>query len=287
VRRASLKVETGSIAVVVGPNGSGKTTLLTAIAGLGASYRRGRVVVDGRDVTGLPPSRRGFGVALQGAPLLPGRTAEAHVALALEARGAGRGEARRRARELLAMVGALHVAGRRVESLSGGERARVALATAVAMGRSLLLDEVFASVDPLGRVQLYALLARLAVLEGYSVLATTHYADQLLGVASRVYSLEGGALGDAGPEWSEGWAPSVPYDCRLAREMCRALRLTGRGVLRGDTLMAEPGGEWVVAAIKGGYAAVVAGDWLVFARAPEGVSRGERVSVGSVGARAG
>ena len=279
VRRAWLSVDSGCIAVVVGPNGSGKTTLITAIAGLGARYERGRITVDGRDVTRLPASRRGFGVALQGAPLLPGRTAEAHVALALEARGWSRSEALREARRLLTLTGAGGIAGRRVEVLSGGERARVALATAVAMGRNLLLDETFASIDPLGRVQLYSLLARLAIEEGYSVLATTHYADQLLGIASSVYSLEGGDLGEAGPEWSETWAPIVPYDCRLAPLLCGSLGLAGRGVLRGDRLSAEPGGEWRVAAIRGGYAAVIAGDWLVFARAPEGVFPGDGVSV--------
>ncbi len=283
VRRAELAVGPGEIALVMGPNGSGKTTLLTAIAGLAGRAKRASVVVDGRDVTGLPASERGFGVALQGSPLLPGRTALSHVALALEARGLPRREALLEAQRLLGLVGAAHVAGRRVEALSGGERARVALATAIAMGRNLLLDETFASIDPLGRVALYALIARLALGDGYSVLVTTHYPDQLVGLALRAYSLESGILGKAGPEWLAGWAPSVPYDCRLARELCDELGLTGRGVLRGDELAAEPGGPWLVAAIRGGYAAVIAGEWLVFARAPRGLSKGSTVSIERLG----
>ena len=147
VDAASLDVADGEIVTVLGPSGSGKTTLLRVIAGLQVPDG-GRVLLDGIDLAGVPPHRRGVGLVFQDHALFPHRDVFGNVAFGLRMRGDSPDMIESRTAELLALVGLAGLEGRSVGTLSGGEQQRVALARALAPEpRILLLDEPLGSLD--------------------------------------------------------------------------------------------------------------------------------------------
>ncbi len=147
VDAASLDVADGEIVTVLGPSGSGKTTLLRVIAGLQVPDS-GRVLLDGIDLAGVPPHRRGVGLVFQDHALFPHRDVFGNVAFGLRMRGDSPDVIESRTAELLALVGLAGLEERSVGTLSGGEQQRVALARALAPEpRILLLDEPLGSLD--------------------------------------------------------------------------------------------------------------------------------------------
>jgi putative thiamine transport system ATP-binding protein len=146
----SLTVEPGVVATVMGPSGVGKSTLLDAVGGHLAHdfVASGRVILDGRDVTGLFPETRGIGVMFQEALLFPHLSVGDNLAFGLGPRVKGR-EARRAAVEAaLAQAGLAGFHDRDPATLSGGQKARAALfRTLLAEPRALLLDEPFSRLD--------------------------------------------------------------------------------------------------------------------------------------------
>ncbi|HET8968361.1 MAG TPA: ABC transporter ATP-binding protein [Gaiellaceae bacterium] len=144
---ASLDVADGEIVTVLGPSGSGKTTLLRVIAGL-QTPDAGRVLLDGIDLAGTPPHRRGVGLVFQDHALFPHRDVFGNVAFGLRMRGDPPDAIESRTADLLSLVGLAGLEERPVGTLSGGEQQRVALARALAPEpRILLLDEPLGSLD--------------------------------------------------------------------------------------------------------------------------------------------
>jgi putative thiamine transport system ATP-binding protein len=146
----SLTVEPGAVATVMGPSGVGKSTLLDAVGGhlVHDFVASGRVILDGRDVTGLPPEARGIGVMFQEALLFPHLSVGDNLSFGLRAGVRGR-EARRSAVEAaLAQAGLTGFHDRDPATLSGGQKARAALfRTLLAEPKALLLDEPFSRLD--------------------------------------------------------------------------------------------------------------------------------------------
>jgi putative spermidine/putrescine transport system ATP-binding protein len=136
-----LTVESGKFVSLLGPSGCGKTTALRIIAGFERASS-GRVLIDGKDISGVPASRRDMGMVFQAYSLFPNMTAKENVAFGLRIRRVSRGERSRRATQLLDLVGLSGMANRYSRQLSGGQQQRVALARALAIEPSvLLLDE--------------------------------------------------------------------------------------------------------------------------------------------------
>ena len=133
-----LAVERGEFVCLLGPSGCGKTTTLQMIAGF-APPTAGRVVLEGRDITALPPSQRGLGIVFQSYALFPHMTVAQNVAFGLEMRGVTAAERQRRVDEALALVHLGSMAGRYPKALSGGQRQRVALARALVIQPPVLL----------------------------------------------------------------------------------------------------------------------------------------------------
>ena len=131
VNGVSLEVADGEFFVLLGSSGSGKSTLLRMIAGL-SEVDAGRVLLHGRDVTELPPAKRGVGFVFQSYALFRGMTVAENVEFALSIRGVSRSERRSRRDELLELVGLAGLGGRMPRQLSGGQQQRVALARALA-----------------------------------------------------------------------------------------------------------------------------------------------------------
>ncbi|OIK24238.1 ABC transporter ATP-binding protein [Streptomyces malaysiense] len=182
-----LTVEPGEVMALLGPSGSGKTTALRAVAGF-VRPASGRVFLGGRDVTDLPPYRRGIGMVVQQYALFPHMRVDENVAFGLKARGTARSEVRRRVGEALEMTGMAGWARRHPRELSGGQQQRVAIARALAIRPDvLLLDEPLSALDAQLRSGMLTELARLhRELPEVSMLYVTHDQIEALTLADRI-----------------------------------------------------------------------------------------------------
>ncbi|MEW1641507.1 MULTISPECIES: ABC transporter ATP-binding protein [unclassified Streptomyces] len=194
-----LTVEPGEVMALLGPSGSGKTTALRAVAGFVRPVS-GRVFLGGRDVTGLPPHRRGVGMVVQQYALFPHLRVEDNVAFGLKARKVPRGEIRPRVAEALEMVGMGEYARRHPRELSGGQQQRVAIARALAVRPGvLLLDEPLSALDAQLRSGMLAELARLhRELPEVSILYVTHDQVEALTLADRIAVMNRARLQECG-----------------------------------------------------------------------------------------
>jgi osmoprotectant transport system ATP-binding protein len=198
-----LIAEDGRITVFVGPSGCGKTTSLRMVNRM-IDPTSGTVSIDGAQVSARPPAelRRGIGYVIQQAGLFPHRTVLDNVATVPRLTGATRRDARRRAAELLELVGLPVEAGRRYPAqLSGGQQQRVGVARALAADPPvLLMDEPFSAVDPVVRDGLQDELLRLQGELGKTILFVTHDIDEAIKVGDTVAVLrEGGRLAQYAP----------------------------------------------------------------------------------------
>ncbi|MGW6528294.1 ABC transporter permease [Streptomyces venezuelae] len=196
----TLDARPGTTIAVVGPNGAGKTTLLRALLGL-TPRAHAELWLGERDVTGLPPHRRGVAWVPQEGALFPHLNALRNTAYGLRAQGVRRADARREAQAWLDRLGVGHLAHRRPAQLSGGQAQRVALARALAARpRLLLLDEPLAALDQTTRAHVRHTLRR--HLDGFGgvCLIVTHDPVEAVSLADRVLVLdEGRTLQDAPP----------------------------------------------------------------------------------------
>uniref|UniRef100_UPI003566855E ATP-binding cassette domain-containing protein n=1 Tax=Rhodosalinus sp. TaxID=2047741 RepID=UPI003566855E len=190
-----LAVAPGEVVAVMGPSGAGKSTLLAAVMGtLDAPFAmRGRVVLDGRDVTALPPERRGIGILFQDDLLFPHLSVGENLAFGLSRRTRGRAARRAAVEAALEDAGLAGMAARDPATLSGGERLRAALMrTLLAEPRALLLDEPFSSLDPDRRDRMRRLVFDRARDRGLPVLMVTHDPADAEAAAGPVLRIAGG-----------------------------------------------------------------------------------------------
>jgi spermidine/putrescine transport system ATP-binding protein len=238
LRGLSLQVEKGEVLALLGPSGSGKTTALRLIAGFERADR-GRIAVDGSDVTGLPPERRHFGMVFQHYALFPHLTVGENVAFGLASRKegpkVGKSETARRVNEALALVDLPGFAERRVGEISGGQQQRVALARALAPEpRVLLLDEPLSNLDPTLRERTRRELKAAVRRVGITTVLVTHEQEEAFDLGDRVAVLQGGVLHQVGSPEDLYERPATRF---VATFVGRASALPG--VLEGD------GAVWV------------------------------------------
>jgi putative spermidine/putrescine transport system ATP-binding protein len=233
----SLSIAPGRMLALLGPSGCGKTTALRALAGL-EEVDSGRVVVGGRDLTGVPASRREMGMVFQAYSLFPHLTALENVAFGLRMRRAGTGERRRRAGEALELVGLSPLADRYAGEMSGGQQQRVALARALAIRPSvLLLDEPLSALDARVRAQLREEIRRIQLEVGTTAVFVTHDQEEALAVADEVGVMSAGHLEQLA-------APQEVYDRPATPFVAEFVGLTSRvpAVVR-DGLARTAGGD--------------------------------------------
>jgi iron(III) transport system ATP-binding protein len=194
----TLAIEPGEFFALLGPSGSGKSTLLRLVAGFN-QHNRGRLLVDGRDITGVPPHARNIGMVFQSYALWPHMTVFDNVAFGLVERRVARGEIRRRVADALALVGLTEYGERRPNQLSGGQQQRVALArTIVIEPQVLLLDEPLSNLDKRLREQMRVELKRLQRKLGITTIFVTHDQEEAMTTADRMAVLDGGMLQQIG-----------------------------------------------------------------------------------------
>jgi ABC-type Fe3+/spermidine/putrescine transport system ATPase subunit len=197
-RDFSLSIEKSEIVALLGPSGSGKTTVLRLIAGF-EEPDSGRILVEGQDVTAVPPERRRFGMVFQHYALFPHLTVGENVAFGLEAQGVARSEVGPRVAETLAIVDLSGFESRRVTQLSGGQQQRVALARALAPSpRVLLLDEPLSNLDPTLRDRTRRELKRLIRRVGITTVLVTHEQEEAFELGDRVAVMNRGRLDQVG-----------------------------------------------------------------------------------------
>jgi sulfate/thiosulfate transport system ATP-binding protein len=194
----SMSVPAGSLTALLGPSGSGKSTLLRVISGL-EQPDAGRVVIEGSDVTGLPPQRRGIGFVFQHYAAFKHMTVHKNVAFGLEIRGRPRSEIKARVEELLELVQLTGLAKRYPAQLSGGQRQRMALARALAVEPTvLLLDEPFGALDARVRKELRAWLRRLHDEVHVTTVFVTHDQEEAMEIADQIVLMNHGRVEQTG-----------------------------------------------------------------------------------------
>jgi ABC-type Fe3+/spermidine/putrescine transport system ATPase subunit len=235
LRNLSLKIEKGEVLALLGPSGSGKTTALRLIAGF-ESPDRGRIRVDGEDVTGLPPSKRRFGMVFQHYALFPHLTVGENVAFGL----AGKDGMDRRVSEALAQVDLPGFEERRVGEISGGQQQRVALARALAPEpRVLLLDEPLSNLDPTLRERTRRELRRTIRRIGITTVLVTHEQEEAFHLGDRVAVLYEGILQQVGKPEELYERPATRF---VAGFVGRASALPG--TFEGDRVRLASGDVW-------------------------------------------
>jgi ABC-type Fe3+/spermidine/putrescine transport system ATPase subunit len=193
-----LQIGSGEMFVLLGGSGSGKTTLLRALGGF-IEPEAGRIVLNGQDITRLPPHKRPVNTTFQSYALFPHMTVTDNVAFGLRRQGASRVAIAQRVAELLELVRLTEFAGRKPDALSGGQRQRVALARALApRPRLLLLDEPMSALDRGLREQTRQELLRVQRQTGTTFVLVTHDQDEALAMATRIGLLHDGRLAQVG-----------------------------------------------------------------------------------------
>src|SRR5690349_296997 len=236
VADVSLAVERGEFFGLLGPSGCGKTTTLRMIAGL-EKPDSGSIQFDGKEITNLPPERRGFGMVFQNYALFPHLNVYENVAFGLRARHAPKAETNERVQSALELVQLPGYEKRAIDELSGGQQQRVAIARAIAIEPALLLfDEPLSNLDVSLRESTRGELRELVTRLGLTAVYVTHDQEEAFALCDRISVMVGGRLMQTGRprELYEG-----PADIAVARflgrnNLIKAMRLSSSKTSEGE-----------------------------------------------------
>lgn len=207
----SLSAAAGEFVCILGPSGCGKTTVLRIIAGL-EEQDAGRVVLAGKDVSGLPVSRRNVGIVFQSYALFPNLTAAQNVGYGLRSRIRAKGALHDRVKELLRLVGLTGFGDAYPARMSGGQQQRVALARAMALSpKLLLLDEPLSALDAKVRVMLRGEIRALQRRLNVTTVMVTHDQEEALTMADRILVMHQGRVVQNGSPRDIYDRPATPF----------------------------------------------------------------------------
>ena len=194
VERLSLDIHEGEFFALLGPSGCGKTTLLRMLAGF-ETPDEGRILLDGKDISGVPPYRRPVNMMFQSYALFPHLNVEHNIAFGLKQESLPKAEIAARVKEALALVRLEGLQHRKPHQLSGGQRQRVALARClVKRPRVLLLDEPLAALDRRLREDTRFELVDLQAKLGLTFIIVTHDQEEAMSLADRIGVMDHGRL---------------------------------------------------------------------------------------------
>lgn len=190
----SLDIQENEFFALLGPSGSGKTTLLRMLAGFGMPTA-GRILLDGKDISKVPPNHRPINLMFQSYALFPHMTVAQNIAYGLEMEKLPKAVIKSRVDEMMEMVQLPHLAARKPDALSGGQRQCVALARSlVKRPRLLLLDEPLGALDKKLRGEMQLELKRIQHQFGITFIVVTHDQEEALVMADRIAILKDGKL---------------------------------------------------------------------------------------------
>ena len=194
----SLDVVTGEFVALLGPSGCGKTTLLRILAGM-ETPTSGRVIIDGQDMTDVPPERRPVNMVFQSPALFPHRSVFENIAFGPRMAGVAAGQIAKSVTEMLALVRLEGYEQRRVTQLSGGQSQRIALARAlINRPKVLLLDEPLSALDLKLRKAMQVELKRIHRLLGTTFVYVTHDQEEAIMMADRIVIMNHGHIVQSG-----------------------------------------------------------------------------------------
>ncbi|MBI1171898.1 polyamine ABC transporter ATP-binding protein [bacterium] len=194
----SVQIRTGEFFTLLGPSGCGKTTLLRLIAGF-EMPSAGTILLDGADITTLPPNKRPVNTVFQSYALFPHLTVAQNIGFGLEMLGRPKAEVKARVDQMLALVKLEPMADRKTSQLSGGQQQRVALARALApTPKVLLLDEPLSALDLKLRKEMQLELKRLQLETGITFVFVTHDQEEALTMSDRIGVMSAGKLQQVG-----------------------------------------------------------------------------------------
>jgi putative spermidine/putrescine transport system ATP-binding protein len=271
-----ITVGAGEFFSLLGPSGSGKTTTLMMLAGF-AALDEGRLLVDGVDITGAPPQRRGFGVVFQNYAIFPHLNVFENVAFPLRARGKTDREVRERVGWALDLVQLGGFAERFSRQLSGGQQQRVAIARAIVFEPSIvLMDEPLGALDKNLRYDMQMEIKDIQRRLGMTVIYVTHDQEEAMNMSDRLAILNHGKIEQIG-------LPREVYERPANRFVGRFL---GEANLIPGSLARVAGGEAVVRAAGGREYRARARPGVALGAAVALFARPERIALTAAGADA-
>lgn len=194
----SLEVKKGELLTLLGPSGCGKTTTLNLIAGF-LIPDRGKIILNGTDITALPPHKRKIGIVFQDYALFPHMNVYKNIAFGLKMAGFDEKHIRKRVEELLKLTRLLGYEQRNVTTLSGGEQQRVALARALAPHPELiLLDEPLSALDAKLRKELRGEVRRIIKEIALTTIYVTHDQEEAMALSDRIAVMKEGKIEQIG-----------------------------------------------------------------------------------------
>jgi putative spermidine/putrescine transport system ATP-binding protein len=211
VRGLSLNVERGEFVSLLGGSGCGKTTTLRMIAGF-ETPSSGRILLEGADISAVPPNRRKLGMVFQSYALFPNMSVRRNVAFGLKTAGKRGAEVERKVDEMLELIRMRDCAGRFPNQLSGGQQQRVALARALAREpAALLLDEPLSALDAKIRVRLREDIRDIQRSLGITMIYVTHDQEEALSISDRIAVMREGRIEQIGAPFEIYNRPATPY----------------------------------------------------------------------------
>jgi putative spermidine/putrescine transport system ATP-binding protein len=194
----NLQIEKGELVSFLGPSGCGKTTTLRMVAGFEIPTG-GRIVMDGKDITDMPPNQRDVGMVFQSYALFPNMTVAGNIGFGLKVMKKSAEETHQRVTEMLGLINMPEYAQRYPYQLSGGQQQRVALARALALRPDvLLLDEPLSALDAKIRVSLRAEIRAIQRKLGITAIYVTHDQEEALSLSDRVVVMNAGRMEQVG-----------------------------------------------------------------------------------------
>lgn len=198
VDNISIKFDDKGYICLLGPSGCGKTSTLRMVAGH-EDVSSGSVLLDGRDISRLPPAQRGTAMMFQNYALFPHMTVEKNVAFSLKIKGVSAVDQKEKVHKMLNTVGLSQYAERLPSQLSGGQQQRAALARALITDpQILLLDEPLSALDPFLRVKMRAELKRLQSELGITFLHVTHSQDEAMALSDQIVVMNDAKIQQSG-----------------------------------------------------------------------------------------
>ncbi|WP_144548588.1 ATP-binding cassette domain-containing protein [Bacillus sp. X1(2014)] len=208
----NISVRKKEFVCLLGPSGCGKTTLLRIIAGLEEPNIGSKIVLEGRDITASPPSKRNFGIVFQSYALFPNLNAYQNVAYGLKNKKLPKKEIDERVREALSLVNLEHLKDSYPAQLSGGQQQRIALARALALSPSfLLLDEPLSALDAKVRLKLRIEIRKLQEKLGITTIMVTHDQEEALTMADKIVVMNNARMEQIGTPQEIYEYPTTPF----------------------------------------------------------------------------